>query len=194
LRRFTGPVMDRNGQPLARLWTFLDITDMKRLQAESAARHGVLVETLSGLETVRATGAEARMQTAWERSVAATARSGEDVHFWSSLSLTSANVAQQVTSLALLVIGVFLILDGNAVVRPPGKRVVKLGMGDFFGELALIDNSPRSATVEAQNEVLLARIASKDFLKMLNKEPKVSLVLLRTLAARLRASEASHRH
>ena len=36
---------------------------MKRLQAESAARHGVLVESLSGLETVRATGAEARMQT-----------------------------------------------------------------------------------------------------------------------------------
>ncbi len=86
---------------------------MKRLQAESAARHGVLVESLSGLETVRATGAEARMQTAWERSVAATARSGEDVHFWSSISLTSANVAQQVTSLALLVIGVFLILDGK---------------------------------------------------------------------------------
>ena len=57
---------------------------MKRLQAESAARHGVLVESLSGLETVRATGAEGRMQTAWERSVAATARSGEDVHFWAS--------------------------------------------------------------------------------------------------------------
>ena len=54
---------------------------MKRLQAESAARHGVLVESLSGVETVRATGAEARMQTAWERSVAATARSGEDVQF-----------------------------------------------------------------------------------------------------------------
>jgi ATP-binding cassette subfamily C protein LapB len=89
---------------------------MKRLQAESAARHGVLVETLSGLETVRATGAESRMQTAWERSVAATARSGEDVHFWSSLSLTSANVAQQITSLSLLVIGVFLILDGKLTV------------------------------------------------------------------------------
>ena len=89
---------------------------MKRLQAKSAARHGVLVETLSGLETIRATGAEARMQTAWERSVAATARSGEDVHFWSSLSLTSANVAQQITSLSLLVIGVFLILDGKLTV------------------------------------------------------------------------------
>ena len=86
---------------------------MKRLQAESAARHGVLVELLSGLETVRATGAEARMQTAWERSVAATARSGEDVHFWASLTLTSANAAQQLTSLLLVIIGVFLILDGK---------------------------------------------------------------------------------
>jgi ATP-binding cassette subfamily C protein LapB len=89
---------------------------MKRLQAESAARHGVLVESLSGLETVRATGAEARMQTAWERSVAATARSGEDVHFWSSISLTSANTAQQVTSLLLVIIGVFLILDGKLTI------------------------------------------------------------------------------
>jgi ATP-binding cassette subfamily C protein LapB len=89
---------------------------MKRLQSESAARHGVLVESLSGLETVRATGAEARMQTAWERSVAATARSGEDVHFWSSLTLTSASTAQQLTSLFLVIIGVFLILDGKLTV------------------------------------------------------------------------------
>ena len=86
---------------------------MKRLQAESAARHGVLVESLSGIETVRATGAEARMQTAWERSVAATARSGEDVHFWASLALTSANTAQQLTTLLMIVVGVFLILDGK---------------------------------------------------------------------------------
>jgi len=89
---------------------------MKRLQAESAARHGILVESLSGLETVRAVGAEARMQTAWERSVAATARTGEGVHFWASLALTSANTAQQLTSLLLVVIGVFLILDGKLTV------------------------------------------------------------------------------
>ena len=86
---------------------------MKKLQAESAARHGVLVESLSGIETVRATGAEARMQTAWERSVAATARSGEDVHFWASLALTSANTAQQMTTLLMVVVGVFLIIDGK---------------------------------------------------------------------------------
>ena len=86
---------------------------MRKLQAEAAARHGVLVESLSGIETVRATAAEARMQTAWERSVAATARSGEDVHFWSSLAMTSASTAQQLNYLLMVIVGVFLILDGK---------------------------------------------------------------------------------
>lgn len=86
---------------------------VNRLQAESSARHGVLVESLSYIETVRASGAEAKMQNAWERSVAATARSGEDVHFWSTLSLTAASTAQQLTSMMLIVVGVFLILDGK---------------------------------------------------------------------------------
>jgi ATP-binding cassette subfamily C protein LapB len=86
---------------------------MKRLQAESAARHGVLVEALSGIETVRATAAESRMQRAWERSVAATARSSEDVQFWASLALTASSTAQQLTSLLLVVVGVFMILDGH---------------------------------------------------------------------------------
>jgi ATP-binding cassette subfamily C protein LapB len=86
---------------------------MRKLQAESAARHGVLIEALSSMETVRAIGAEARMQTAWERSVAATARSGEDVHFWASLALTVSNSAQQIVNMLMLVIGVILILDGK---------------------------------------------------------------------------------
>jgi ATP-binding cassette subfamily C protein LapB len=86
---------------------------MKRLQAESSARHGVLVEALSGMETVRATGAEARMQGAWERSIAATARSGEDVHFWASLALTAASTAQQITTMAIVIWGVFLVLEGD---------------------------------------------------------------------------------
>jgi ATP-binding cassette subfamily C protein LapB len=86
---------------------------MRRLQAESAARHGILVESLNGIETVRAVAGESRVQTVWERSVAATARSSEDVQFWSSLALTSASVASQLCSLLLVVVGVFLILDGK---------------------------------------------------------------------------------
>lgn len=86
---------------------------MRRLQAESAARHGILVESLSGIETVRAVAGESRVQAVWERSVAATARSSEDVQFWSSLAMTSASVATQLCSLLLVVVGVFLILDGK---------------------------------------------------------------------------------
>jgi ATP-binding cassette subfamily C protein LapB len=86
---------------------------MRKLNAEAAARHGVLVESLAGIETVRAVGAEGRMQAAWEKSVAATARSGEDVHFWSSLALTFTSTAQQLNYLAMVVLGVFLILDGK---------------------------------------------------------------------------------
>jgi ATP-binding cassette, subfamily C, bacterial LapB len=89
---------------------------MRKLQAEAAARHGVLVESLVGIETVRATAAEARMQNAWERSVAATARSGEEVHRWSSLALTSASAAQQLNYLLMVILGVFLIVDGKITV------------------------------------------------------------------------------
>lgn len=86
---------------------------VKRLESESSARHGVLVETLSAVETVRVAGAEARMQRLWEKSVLAAARTGEDVQLWSTMSLTLAGTAQQLTSLLMTVAGVFLILDGQ---------------------------------------------------------------------------------
>ncbi|HKS87093.1 MAG TPA: type I secretion system permease/ATPase [Pseudolabrys sp.] len=86
---------------------------VRRLEAESSVRHGVLVESLSAIETIRTASAESRMQRQWEKSVAAAARSGEDVQFWSTLSLTLAGTAQQVTSLLMTVVGVFLILDGR---------------------------------------------------------------------------------
>jgi CRP-like cAMP-binding protein len=88
----------------------------------------------------------------------------------------------------------YLMLEGTAVVRPSGKRPVKIGAGDFFGELALLDKSPRSATVEAQTEVQVASIGRSAFLRMVEHEPKVALILLRTMAARLRSSEASTQH
>lgn len=86
---------------------------VKRLEAESSARHGVLVESLSSVETVRVAGAEARMQGRWERSVMAAARTGEDVQFWSTMSLTLAGTAQQLASLLMIVAGVLLILEGR---------------------------------------------------------------------------------
>jgi len=82
-----------------------------------------------------------------------------------------------------------LILDGQAVVHPAGKRPVKLSSGAYFGELALLTDAPRSATVTAQSEVVVARIGRDDFLRMLEHEPKVTLALLRTMAAQMRPSQ-----
>jgi ATP-binding cassette subfamily C protein LapB len=121
---------------------------IKRLQAESAARHGVLVESLSGVEAVRATGAEARMQTAWERSVAATARSGEDVSFWASLALTASNTAQQVTTLLLVVVGVFLVLEGKITVGALVAATMLAGrvLAPIAGIAAVITRATQTVT------------------------------------------------
>jgi ATP-binding cassette subfamily C protein LapB len=121
---------------------------MKRLQSESAARHGVLVESLGGIETVRANGAEARMQTAWERSVAASARTGEDVHFWASLALTSANTAQQLTTLLMVIVGVFLIIDGKLSVGALVAATMLGGriLGPIAGIAAVITRASQSMT------------------------------------------------
>jgi ATP-binding cassette, subfamily C, bacterial LapB len=121
---------------------------MKRLQSESAARHGVLIESLTGLETVRAAGAEARMQTAWERSVAAAARTGEDVHFWSSFALNSANIAQQVTTLLLVIVGVFMIIDGKLSVGALVASTMLAGrvLGPLASIAALITRASQSLT------------------------------------------------
>jgi CRP-like cAMP-binding protein len=85
----------------------------------------------------------------------------------------------------------YVILDGSAAVRRTGKRSIKLHRGDFFGELALLDPAPRLATVEAETEVLAMRLGRTGFQRVLEKEPKVAVSMLRTLAARMRASEGN---
>jgi CRP-like cAMP-binding protein len=83
----------------------------------------------------------------------------------------------------------YVILDGVASVRRPGRRTIKLRPGDFFGELALLDAAPRVATVEAESEVLTIRLGRTAFQRVLEREPKVAVAMLRTLAARMRAAE-----
>lgn len=131
---------------------------MKRLQSESAARHGVLVESLTGLDTVRATGAEARMQTAWERSVAATARSGEDVNFWASLALTASATAQQITNLLMVLIGVFLVLDGKLSVGALVAATMLAGrvLGPIAGIAAVITRATQTFTALKAIDRLMA--------------------------------------
>lgn len=85
----------------------------------------------------------------------------------------------------------YVLLDGDAKVVRPGARSRKLGVGDYFGEMAVLDDGPRSADVVADGDVLALTIDRTGFSKLLRAEPALAQVLLRTLAARLRAAEAS---
>ena len=85
----------------------------------------------------------------------------------------------------------FVLIDGEARVVVPKGRARRLRAGDFFGEMALFDDSPRSADVVADGEVLVMTISRNAFAKLLRGEPALSQELLRTLAARLRAAERS---
>jgi CRP-like cAMP-binding protein len=83
----------------------------------------------------------------------------------------------------------FLILDGEATLSLPGRKHRVLRAGDWFGELALLDGGPRSATVTARSPLLAMRIARRPFLKLLASDSQLSLGILRGLAERLRAAD-----
>jgi CRP-like cAMP-binding protein len=83
----------------------------------------------------------------------------------------------------------YLVMSGQAAVRRNGRKIATLGPGDYFGELALLDRGPRSATVTAETEVELAVISQREFLGVLSEVPEVSLKLLKSMAARLREAD-----
>lgn len=84
----------------------------------------------------------------------------------------------------------YLILDGRAKVYrsvvPGGRTLARLGPGDFFGEMALLDGGPRVATVVAETPLTAIRLSRPAFRRLLQKEPAVSLRVLEEMARRSR--------
>ena len=80
----------------------------------------------------------------------------------------------------------YLILEGRA--RVIGKSRV-LRPGDFFGEMALIDGGPRSATIIATSQVRVMMVQRRAFLKLLKQNPQVGLAIMESLAERVRRLE-----
>jgi CRP/FNR family transcriptional regulator, cyclic AMP receptor protein len=86
-------------------------------------------------------------------------------------------------------IGFFVIEHGNATVSIGGKIIRTLGPGEHFGEVALIDSGPRSATVVATTDLRCRAMAAWEFKPFVEEHPEVAWALLETLVGRLREAE-----
>jgi CRP/FNR family transcriptional regulator/CRP/FNR family cyclic AMP-dependent transcriptional regulator len=89
----------------------------------------------------------------------------------------------------------FMIITGRikvTILSDDGREIIlsMLSDNDFFGEMALLDNEPRSATAIAVQETEVAVLYQKDFLSIVEKRPRVLINLLSALSARLR--KANH--
>ena len=85
-------------------------------------------------------------------------------------------------------VGFYLILAGRAHVTKGGRPVATLGAGQFFGEMALLDDQPRTADVVAEGAVKCLVLSSWEFWSAVGDEPEVLRTLLKETVRRIRAS------
>lgn len=78
-----------------------------------------------------------------------------------------------------------VIIEGDATVRKGGEEVNRLGAGDFFGEIALIRQQPRTATVTAETPIRALVITDRSFRTLLDHSPTIEEKVMSALAARL---------
>ncbi|MEX2556443.1 MAG: cyclic nucleotide-binding domain-containing protein [Actinomycetota bacterium] len=88
----------------------------------------------------------------------------------------------------------YVILDGKADVEIGGNQVATLGPGDFFGEMALLDQGPRVATVKAVTPMEVAVLDPREFVSLIEEHPAVARKVLKVMAGRLRGAEQSPVH
>ena len=85
-------------------------------------------------------------------------------------------------------IGFYLIAEGTVEVRSDGRVLSKLGPGQFFGEMALLDAQPRSADVVALEPSRCLALSSWSFKSILSEHPKMAVKLLQESARRSRTN------
>ncbi len=87
----------------------------------------------------------------------------------------------------------FVIVSGEVEVRRKGRKVATLGPGTFFGEMALLSQAPRSATVTALTPLDVLVITDRAFVGLLDRMPEIWLKVARALAERVHADESRDR-
>jgi CRP/FNR family cyclic AMP-dependent transcriptional regulator len=79
----------------------------------------------------------------------------------------------------------FVLVEGEAAVARNGRTVTTMRGGDFFGEIALVTEVPRTSTVTATTPVRLLVLTKRDFQRVLREHPEIQRKVLETLALRL---------
>jgi CRP/FNR family transcriptional regulator, cyclic AMP receptor protein len=79
----------------------------------------------------------------------------------------------------------FVLVDGKVDVAKNGRRVAKLGAGDFVGEISLLEQTPRSATVTATTPLRFFVLTSRAFRQLVDGNPNVERKVVRALARRV---------
>ncbi|MEP7379785.1 MAG: cyclic nucleotide-binding domain-containing protein [Chloroflexota bacterium] len=82
--------------------------------------------------------------------------------------------------------GLYVILSGSVKVLRGSDELIRLRKGDFFGELSVIDQQPRNASVEAAEPTAVLALASWDLFELLEGDPQLALNLIKGLVARVR--------
>jgi CRP-like cAMP-binding protein len=83
----------------------------------------------------------------------------------------------------------FVLVEGSADVRKGNRRINQLNAGDFFGEISLITQRPRTATVIATSPVRALIITDRSFRSLLERQPEIQGKVMSALAARLGPEE-----
>jgi len=81
----------------------------------------------------------------------------------------------------------FVLIDGTAEVRRKGRKINTMSSGDFFGEIALVSNRPRTATVTATSPMRLLVVTDRAFRELMRKMPSIQSKVLAALAERVPA-------
>jgi CRP-like cAMP-binding protein len=80
----------------------------------------------------------------------------------------------------------FVIVDGAVRIDRGGSTVRTLGAGDFLGEIALVDNGPRTATATTETPAKLLVVAHREFHSLMDQFPTIRTCVLEALASRVR--------
>ncbi|HSS79920.1 MAG TPA: cyclic nucleotide-binding domain-containing protein [Gaiellaceae bacterium] len=84
----------------------------------------------------------------------------------------------------------FVIESGEAVVKVHGDERGRLGPGDYFGDIAMIDQGDRTASIEAESALTCYSLTFWDFRPLVESDARIAWPLLQAMAKRLREAEA----